>query len=98
MIYDKVLNEKGEERIAGVQYFLDADCIDSVNTDPEILAKINTVSYPDGTTKSIIGPFETLLAFGIVYLITIPFSYSMYKSQNNKLTVETAEDEHEDVL
>ena len=42
--------------------------------------------------------FETLLAFGIVYLITIPFSYSMYKSQNNKLTVETAEDEHEDVL
>ena len=42
--------------------------------------------------------FETLLAFGIVYLITIPFSYSMYKSQNNKLIVETAEDEHEDVL
>ncbi len=66
MIYSKVLNEKGEEKIAGVQYFLDADCIDSANTDAEILAKINTVSYPDGTTKSIIGPFETLLASEIV--------------------------------
>ena len=42
--------------------------------------------------------FETLLVFGIVYLITIPFSYSMYKSKNNKLTEETADDEHEDVL
>ena len=66
MIYDKVLNEKGEELIAGVQYFLDADCVDSANTDPVILAKINTVSYPDGTIKSIIGPFETLLASEIV--------------------------------
>lgn len=66
MIYSKVLNERGEERLAGVQYFLDANCIDSANTDPEILAKINTVSYPDGTTKSIIGPFETLLASEIV--------------------------------
>ena len=42
--------------------------------------------------------FETLLVFGIVYLITIPFSYSMYKSKNNKYTEETADDEHEDVL
>ena len=62
MIHSKILNERGEEKIAGVQYFLDADCIDSANTDAEILAKINSVKYPDGTTKSIIGPFETLLA------------------------------------
>ncbi|MDB4534645.1 hypothetical protein N9242_07225, partial [Vicingaceae bacterium] len=66
MIYSKVLNERGEEKIAGVQYFLDADCIDSANTDAEVLAKINTVNYPDGTSKSIIGPFETLLASEIV--------------------------------
>ena len=66
MIYSKVLNDRGEERLAGVQYFLDADCIDSVNTDADILTKINTVSYPDGTTKDIIGPFKTLLASEIV--------------------------------
>jgi hypothetical protein len=66
MIYDKVLNEKGEEKIAGVQYFLNADCIDINNTDPAILAKINIISYPDGTTKKIIGPFETLLASEVV--------------------------------
>ncbi|PCI97902.1 MAG: hypothetical protein COB15_06905 [Flavobacteriales bacterium] len=62
MIHSKIINERGEEKIAGVQYFLDADCIDSNNTDADILAKINTISYPDGTTKSIIGPYETLLA------------------------------------
>ena len=66
MIYDKILNEKGEEKVAGVQYFLDADCIDMENTDEAVLAKINTVSYPDGTTKKIIGPFETLLASEVV--------------------------------
>ena len=42
--------------------------------------------------------FETLLVFGIIYLITIPFSYTMHKSQNSKLTEETVDDEHEDVL
>ncbi len=62
MIYAKILNEKGDEKIAGVQYFLDADCIDTNNTSPEILAKINTISYPDGTSKKIVGPFSTLLA------------------------------------
>jgi hypothetical protein len=66
MIYDKVLNEKGDIKVAGVQYFLDADCIDTNNTDAAVLAKISTVSYPDGTTKKIIGPFETLLASEIV--------------------------------
>ncbi|MBL4594001.1 MAG: PD40 domain-containing protein [Flavobacteriales bacterium] len=66
MIYEKILNERGDEKVAGVQYFLDADCIDVENTDPEILAKINTISYPDGTTKKIIGPFESLLASEIV--------------------------------
>ncbi|PCJ24896.1 MAG: hypothetical protein COA97_08740 [Flavobacteriales bacterium] len=66
MIYAKILNEKGDVKIAGVQYFLDADCIDTENTSPEVLAKINTISYPDGTTKKIIGPFKTLLASEIV--------------------------------
>lgn len=62
MIYDKVLNERGSEKVAGVQYFLDANCIDSAKTDAEILAKISTVEYGEGNTKAIIGPFETLLA------------------------------------
>jgi len=66
MIYTKVLNEKGDDKVDGVQYFLDAECIDTNNTDTEVLAKINTISYPDGTTKKIIGPFQTLLASEIV--------------------------------
>ncbi|MDG1475929.1 MAG: hypothetical protein P8Q14_02165 [Vicingaceae bacterium] len=61
MIYDKVLNERGSEKAAGVQYFVDANCVDSVNTDPSILAKITTLNYPDGTSKNIVGPYETLL-------------------------------------
>ena len=42
--------------------------------------------------------FETLLFFGLVYLISIPISFFMYKSRNRKETSETSEDEHEDVL
>jgi CDP-diacylglycerol---serine O-phosphatidyltransferase len=42
--------------------------------------------------------FETLLAFGLVYLISIPISFFMYKNRNKKETLETSEDEHEDVL
>jgi hypothetical protein len=61
MIYTKILNEKGEEKVEGVQYFLDADCIDLNTADEEMLAKINTVSYPDGSSKKIIGPFKTFL-------------------------------------
>ena len=42
--------------------------------------------------------FETLLVFGLVYLISIPISFLMYKIKNRKETLETSEDEHEDVL
>ena len=43
--------------------------------------------------------FETLLVFGLVYLISIPISFFMYKNKNRKeKTAETSEDEHEDVL
>jgi len=42
--------------------------------------------------------FETLLAFGLVYLISIPFSFFMYKNKNKRENLETSEDEHEDVL
>ena len=42
--------------------------------------------------------FETLLVFGLVYLISIPVSFFMYKNRNKKETLETSEDEHEDVL
>ena len=42
--------------------------------------------------------FETLLVFGLVYLTSIPFSFFMYNNQNKKETLETSEDEHEDVL
>ena len=42
--------------------------------------------------------FATLLVFGLVYLISIPVSFFMYKNRNRKETLETSEDEHEDVL
>ena len=43
-------------------------------------------------------PFETLLALSLIYLISIPVSFFMYKNRNRKETLETSEDEHEDVL
>ena len=42
--------------------------------------------------------FETLLFFGLLYLISIPISFFMYKNKSRKETLETSEDEHEDVL
>ena len=42
--------------------------------------------------------FETLLVFGLVYLISIPVSFFMYKNRSRKETSEISEDEHEDVL
>ena len=42
--------------------------------------------------------FETLLVFGLVYLISIPVSFYMYKINYKKEILETSEDEHEDVL
>ena len=43
-------------------------------------------------------PFETLLTLSLIYLISIPVSFIMYKNKNKKETLETSEDEHEDVL
>ena len=42
--------------------------------------------------------FETLLIFSLVYLLSIPFSFFMYKRKNRKETLETSDEEHEDVL
>ncbi len=42
--------------------------------------------------------FETLLIFGFFYLISIPISYFVYNRKINKKSIETSEDEHEDVL
>ena len=42
--------------------------------------------------------FETLLAFGFVYLIFIPISYFMYKKQNKKNISKLSQDDSEDVL
>ena len=42
--------------------------------------------------------FETLLMFGLFYLLSIPVSIFMYKNKNKKEVHETSEDEHEDVL
>ena len=41
---------------------------------------------------------ETLLIFGIGYLISIPMSLIIYKNQSKKNTNKTTEENHEDVL
>ena len=42
--------------------------------------------------------FETLLVFGLLYFISIPVSFFMFKNRSKKDISETSEDEHEDVL
>ena len=42
--------------------------------------------------------FETLLIFGIIYLITIPFSIILYNNQNKKNAERISEDNHHDIL
>ncbi len=42
--------------------------------------------------------FETLLIFSLVYLLSIPISFFMYKNKDRQEKLETSDDEHEDVL
>ena len=42
--------------------------------------------------------FEALLVFGAVYLISIPFSFFTHRHKSRKETLQTSDDEHEDVL
>ena len=42
--------------------------------------------------------FETLLGFGLLYLISLPVSFFIYKNKEKKENIETSDDEHEDVL
>ena len=42
--------------------------------------------------------FQTLLFFGAVYLASLPVSFFMYRKQSQKESLETSEEEHEDVL
>ena len=42
--------------------------------------------------------FETLLVFGLVYLLSLPISFLMHKNQSKKSISQTTEDDLEDVL
>ena len=42
--------------------------------------------------------FETLLIFGLVYLLSLPISFLMHKNQSKKSISQTTEDDLEDVL
>jgi ABC-type transport system involved in cytochrome bd biosynthesis fused ATPase/permease subunit len=42
--------------------------------------------------------FETLLIFGIIYLISIPVSMILFNNQNKKNAEKISEDNHEDIL
>ena len=65
IIYTKILNDKGGEKVAGLDYSIDASCVDSLKTDQSVLGEISRVTYLDGTSKYIVAPFETLLGFDI---------------------------------
>ena len=42
--------------------------------------------------------FETLLFFSVIYLLTIPVSIFIFKSQKKKNMLKISEDDHEDIL
>ena len=42
--------------------------------------------------------FEALLVFCVIYLVSIPFSFFTYRHKSKKETLQTSDDEHEDVL
>ena len=42
--------------------------------------------------------FETLLVFGLVYLISIPVSILIYKKQQKKYSTKISDEDHEDIL
>ena len=42
--------------------------------------------------------FEALLVFCAIYLVSIPFSFFTYRHKSKKETLQTSDDEHEDVL
>ena len=42
--------------------------------------------------------FETLLVFGVIYLISIPISILTYKQQQKKYTSKISDEDHEDIL
>ena len=42
--------------------------------------------------------FETLLIFGLVYLISIPVSILIYKKQQKKYSTKISDEDHEDIL
>ena len=42
--------------------------------------------------------FETLLIFGLVYLISIPVSILIYKKQQKKYLTKISDEDHEDIL
>jgi CDP-diacylglycerol---serine O-phosphatidyltransferase len=41
---------------------------------------------------------ETLLVFGVVYFLSIPLSFIIYKNQNKKNIKKISDDDHEDIL
>mgnify|MGYP001354913307 FL=1 len=42
--------------------------------------------------------FETLLAFGLIYLISVPISVVIFKKQQKKFSKKISDEDHEDVL
>ncbi len=42
--------------------------------------------------------FKTLLIFSLIYLISVPVSFIMYRNQTKKEILQTQDDDHEDVL
>ena len=42
--------------------------------------------------------FETLLIFSLIYLLSIPVSFYVFKNQQKKYSQKISEEDHEDIL
>lgn len=59
MVYKKILKDEGEIQLNGIEYFLEAP----VGKENKLSnAPTKQVSYPDGTSKTLVGPYKSLLA------------------------------------
>jgi len=59
MVYKKIIKEEGEIQVDGIEYFVEAP----VGRENKLIGLTSKeVTYPDGSVKTMAGPYKTLLA------------------------------------
>jgi len=61
VIYDKVMEEKGDSIADGIQYFVDTKNIPFDENKDDVKGHLTTKTNVNGTTEKIVGPFKTLI-------------------------------------